>query len=306
MTSLRLGISPLSWTNESILDLGENIPFGQCVTEAAASGYVGLELGRKFPEEPSKILAALSRHDLSPVSAWYSGFLSERDVDAEWPTVAAASDLLVALGCKVMVYGECGCGPDLGEEAPMAQRPRTDRIDIQAYAARVTALAERLAARGITLVYHHHMMQPIETASQIDALMEATGPAVKLLLDTGHLALAGDDYVPVMHRWWDRVAHIHLKDVRQNVLSEMDRSTTTFIDGVRRGMFTVPGNGDLDFAPVAKQIAQKGYDGWVLVEAEQDPTIALPGPMARCAFDHLSSIFGAVGLTLQRNSNYVR
>lgn len=214
MTDLRLGISPLTWTNQAIMDLGDDIPFERCVAEASAAGFTGVELGRKFPQTQSAVLSGLAEFDLSPVSAWYSGFLSERDVETEWPTARKDADDLLALDCKVIVYGECGCGPDRGVDAPLSQRPRTDLFDLPTYADRLTQLAERLAARGITLAYHHHMMQPVETANQIDTLMQATGLAVKLLLDTGHLALAGDDYVPVMRRWWNRIAHIHLKDIR--------------------------------------------------------------------------------------------
>ncbi|WP_299866692.1 myo-inosose-2 dehydratase [uncultured Roseobacter sp.] len=302
--TLKLGISPLSWTNEAILDLGDHIPLAQCLSEAAMAGFTGVELGRKFPALPEAILRVLTEYDLNPVSAWYSGFLTERDVVAEWPTARAHAEKLIALGCKVVVYGECGCGPLSGVSARLAERPQTNRYDHEAYAKRLDELAHRWADMGIALAYHHHMMQPVETAAQIEAVMRATSPLVGLLLDTGHLALAGDDYGLLMQRWWDRIVHIHLKDIRQNVLDRIDRSQITFNDGVRRGMFTVPGDGDLDFGPLAQQIKTQGYDGWLLVEAEQDPVKAPPAAMAQTAYATLTQIFSAQGLTFDRNPRY--
>ncbi|MES0885289.1 myo-inosose-2 dehydratase [Roseibium sp. SCP14] len=305
MSDIRLGISPLSWTNQAILDLGDDVSYDQCIREASAAGFTGVELGRKFPESDQEILDTLGSRGLRPVSSWYSGYLAERDVEAEWPDAMVFADRLLRLGCSVMVYGECGCGPDLGAKSPLDQRPRVDLFDLKTYAGRLTQLGKRLADRGIALVYHHHMMQPVETSAQIDELLTECGPEVGLLLDTGHLALAGEDYVPVMKRWWSRIDHIHLKDIRRQVISQLDPSRDTFNDGVRKGMFTVPGDGDLDFAPLARQIAEHGWHGWLLVEAEQDPEIAEPAAMARTAFTYLEKILTASGVSFERNIHRV-
>ncbi len=297
--TVKLGISPIGWTNDAIADLGADIPLATFLGDAARAGFAGVELGRKFPPAPAEVQSALAPFGLAPISAWYSGRLIERDVDAEWPTAWTHARRLKALGCHVMIYGECAGGAEGGADAPLARRPPA--VSLCPYARRLSALAGRITAMGLRFVYHHHVMHAVETASQIDALMEASDLSVHLLLDTGHLALAGDDYTGVMRRWWSRIGHIHLKDIRRARLATLDREITTFDDGVRLGMFTVPGDGDLDFAPVAEQIAQAGYGGWIVVEAEQDPEIAAPATMATIAFTHLAGLLDASGIKLERH-----
>ncbi len=302
--NIKFGISPIGWTNDAIADLGQNIPLETCLSDAAAAGFAGIEIGRKFPENPTALREAVNAHGLVPVTRWYSGFLSERDVDAEWPTAKAEAEILKGLGCAVMVYGECGLGAQGGAEAPLSRRPGT--LDLPTYADRLSELADRLAEIGMTLVYHHHMMHPVETAAQIDDLMSATRPSVKLLLDTGHITLAGDDYVPVMTRWWDRIGHIHLKNIRHSILDNLDRTKFSFDDGVRQGMFTVPGDGGLDFEPVFEMIASRGYEGWIVVEAEQDPEKAAPDLMALISFDHIETLARQNNIPIERNPNHDR
>jgi len=300
--TVKLGISPIGWTNDAIADLGDDIPLETFLGDAAQAGFAGVELGRKFPNAPVEVQSALAPFGLAPITAWHSGYLSERDLDAEWPTALTHAKRLKALGCNVMVYGECGGGAEGGAAAPLSRRPPD--LPLFPYARRLSELAGRITGLGLKFVYHHHVMHPVETASQIDVLMEASDLSVQLLLDTGHLALAGDHYAAVMQRWWSRIGHIHLKDIRRATLETMDRKTTTFDDGVRLGMFTVPGDGDLDFAPVAEQIAQAGYGGWIVVEAEQDPENAAPAAMANTAFAYITRLFDASGIELEGHHGY--
>lgn len=305
MTNVKLGISPLSWTNQAIMELGDHISYETCITEAAEAGYIGVELGRKFPKKPADIFSSLAKLDLSAVSAWYSGYLSERSLKEEWVEAAPYADFLIELGCPVMVYGECGAGPAAGAKAKLDQRSPLSDINFAEYTEKLTTLADRLQARGISLVYHSHMMQPIESNDEIDMLMENTGPSVKLILDTGHIAMSGGDYVEVMEKWWDRIGHIHLKDMRRKVFENLDRSRQTFDDAVYAGLFTVPGDGDIDFAPLIGKIASDGYDGWLLVEAEQDPEIAVPGPLAKSSFFYLEALLDNANIDFKRNVNRV-
>jgi len=305
MTNVKLGISPLSWTNQAIMEMGDHISYETCIKEAAEAGYIGVELGRKFPEKPADILSTLAKADLYAISSWYSGYLSERSLDEEWSGAAPYADFLIELGCPVMVYGECGAGPAAGAKAKLDQRPPLGNINFADYTAKLTALADRLEARGIALVYHHHMMQPIETGSEIDQLMKNTGPSVKLVLDTGHIAMSGGDYVEVMEKWWNRIGHIHLKDMRRDVFNNLDRANQSFDDAVYAGLFTVPGDGDIDFAPLIGKIASDGYDGWLVVEAEQDPKIAIPGPLAKSSFSYLETLLRHADIDFKRNVNRV-
>jgi len=305
MTNVKLGISPLSWTNQAIMEMGDHISYETCIKEAAEAGYIGVELGRKFPKKPADILSSLAKLDLSAVSAWYSGYLSERSFEKEWAEAAPYADFLIGLGCPVMVYGECGAGPAAGAKARLNQRPPFGNINFAEYTAKLTALADRLQTRGISLVYHSHMMQPIQSNDEIDLLMKNTGPSVKLILDTGHIAMSGGDYIEVMEKWWDRIGHIHLKDMRQKVFENLDFANQSFDDAVYAGLFTVPGDGDIDFAPLVGKIAADGYDGWLLVEAEQDPKIAIPGPLAKSSFNYLEALLDNADIDFKRNMHRV-
>ncbi|MEJ1159149.1 TIM barrel protein [Prosthecomicrobium sp. N25] len=295
---MRLGISPIGWTNNAIIAMGDHVPFEACIAEAAAAGYEGIELGRKFPENPMVLRARLAERGLVPVTGWYSGELARRGVEEEWAAARTFVDHLLALGCGVLVYGECGHGPAAGSAAPLGQAlPHEVGQD---YADRVTAFAERLAATGLTLAYHPHMMQAVDTNDRIHRLMESTGLAVGLLLDTGHIAMSGGDYREIVEAWWPRVVHLHLKDVDRRVLGRLDPALHSFDDAVWMGLFTVPGEGDIDFAPLAQAIAQHGFDGWCVVEAERDPTTISPGLLARRAYDHLTQLLAEAGVPSAR------
>lgn len=295
---MRLGISPIGWTNQSILDLGDDIPFERFAGEAAEAGFTGVELGRKFPEDPLACRAALAAVGLVPVTGWYSGELARRSAAAEWEAVQPFARHLRALGSTLLVYGECGHGPDRGSAARLA-----DAIPFEldeAYALRVDAFATDLASAGLTLVYHPHMMQAVDTDARIDRLMEMTGAAVRLLLDTGHIAMSGGDWLAIARRWWHRIGHVHLKDVDSAVLRSLDPAVHSFDDGVRMGLFTVPGSGSIDFAPLARLIAEHGYEGWCIVEAERDPATPPPGELASRSFGYLANIFAEAGVAFDR------
>lgn len=278
MTPFRVAVSPLSWTNDVLEDLGSETPIEQCLTEAAAAGFAGVELGRKFPRDPQILGPLLAQHSLQLASGWHSGFLAERDVSAEMNAVADHARLLTALGVKAMVYGECGrMFADAPLDAPMSKRVRLSADEFAGYAQRLTDFAERLhGEHGLRLAYHHHLMMVAETFDEISALFDRTGPAAGLLLDTGHAAAGGFDYMQLIERFGDRIVHIHLKDVRADVMNRVRAGDLSFNEGVRSGMFTIPGEGSIDYSGVAAFVQNTGYVGWLVVEAEQDPLKAPP------------------------------
>lgn len=292
---VRLAVSPLSWANAVLEDLGADISLETCLGDAAEVGYEGVELGRKFPRDPDVLGPLLDSFGFALASGWHSGELAEREVDAEMAAVAAHARLLRAMGCKVMVYGEVAMmasGSPLDE--PMSQRLIMPKEDVPAYAARLTDFATRIAGEyGLKLAYHHHLMMVAETFDEVSSLFESTGPDVGLLLDTGHAAAAGFDYARLIDRFGDRVAHIHLKDVRTPILQDVRSADLSFNMGVRKGMFTVPGDGSVDFSPLARFVRSRGYTGWLVVEAEQDPVMAPPRQAVVRAKDHLATIFDA-------------
>ena len=288
---VRLAVSPLSWTNDVLADLGGTTPVTTCLNDAANAGYQGVELGRLFPRDAARLRRLLGAHGLALASGWYSGELAERDPLAERAAVRDHASLLAAMGCKVLVYGEVAMmAGDAPLDAPMSQRLRM--TDNAAYAARLTDFARWLMGEyGLRLAYHHHLMMVAEEWDEVAALLDRCGPDVGLLLDTGHAAAAGFDYARLIDRFGDRIAHIHLKDMRADVMARVRADDASFNAGVRAGMFTVPGDGSVDFRPLARFVRDSGYQGWLVVEAEQDPALAPPLPAVTRAMTHIETLF---------------
>jgi inosose dehydratase len=258
-----------------LAELGGDVPLETCLKDAADIGYEGVELGRKFPREGRQLSSILSSYRLQLIGGWYSGFLTERSTDEEWKAAADHVRLLKDCGSQVLVYGECGLmsGSSPWDE-PLSKRPSLKQIELSTYAGKVGEFATRLKETGITLAYHYHLKMVVEGAEDIDAFCEATSEEVGLLLDTGHAYAAGADYAEILRKFGSRVVHIHLKDVRREVLERARGNDRSFNSAVREGVFTVPGDGDIDFSPIGEFIRVSGYRGWLVVEAEQDPAKA--------------------------------
>lgn len=289
---VHLGVAPLSWTNDVLEELGGDTPLETCLGDAAENGYEGIELGRKFPRDAEVLKPLLDGHGLQLASGWYSGFLAERGVAEEMAAVEAHARLLVAMGAGVMVYGPVGHMPDDPFNQPLSHRLTLDHDEMKDYADRLADFDHRLFdTYGLRLAYHHHVFMVAETLDEVSRLMDRA--RCGLLLDTGHAAGGGFAYERLIDRFGDLIVHIHLKDVRASRLEEARARDMTFNDGVRLGMFTVPGDGDIDFMPLARFVKDSGYRGWMVVEAEQDPARpeAEPRAATKRAFDHVISLF---------------
>jgi len=293
---VRLGISPIGWSNDDLPELGGDTPLETCLAEARLAGFEGIELGDKFPRDPAVLRPILERHGLSLISGWYSGRLLDRSVAEELAAIEAHRALLVAMGCAVLVYAETSRSIAGDRCRPLSSRPRLGDDGWRDFGGRLTELAERLSRRGIRLAYHHHMGTVVESEAEIDHLMASTGESVSLLLDTGHLAFAGGDPAALARRHGHRIAHVHCKDMRRDVLAQVRIADTSFLDAVLDGVFTVPGDGCIDFGPVLVALAAADYRGWLVVEAEQDPAKAPPLAYARLGFAHLSAAVARAGL----------
>lgn len=291
---VKLGISPLSWSNEVLLDLGADISLETCLTEASAAGFQGIELGRKFPRQPEELRKVLGAHDLNLISGWYSGFLADhgRTVAEEKAAVAEHAKLLSAMGTNVMVYGECGSMvPEAPLDVPMSGRIQLDADQMQKYAVKMDEFSRWLEGEyDLKLSYHHHLMMVAETWDEVSRLFDSA-PATGLLLDTGHAHAAGFDYMKMVERFGDRINHLHLKDVRANILNKVRMEDLDFNNAVRSGMFTIPGDGAVNFKPLFRFVQESGYQGWMVVEAEQDPSVAIPGPTVIRALEHIKQQF---------------
>jgi inosose dehydratase len=287
---VRIGINPISWSNDDLPSLGGETPLEVALAEGAAIGYEGFELGNKFPREARALRAVLEPHGLALVSGWYSGRLARRSVADEIAAAAPHLALLAECGARVVVYGEVADSIQ-GASAPLYKRPRFTRAaQWREYGERVSAFARHTLEHGVRLAYHHHMGAYVETPSDVDRLMENVDDAVGLLFDSGHMTFAGCDPVAMLARYAARVCHVHCKDVRPDVIRLARNRNWSFLEAVINGAFTVPGDGAIDFPALAAILRRSGYDGWLVVEAEQDPVVAPAYRYAEIGYRYLSRL----------------
>ncbi len=297
--TIRIGANPIGWSNDDLLEIGGDIPLETCLTEAREAGFEGMELGNKFPREASKLKSALKPFGLDLVGGWYSVELLRRSPEDEFKLARAHLDLLKAMGCKVFIAAETSNAIHGDRTKPLSLRPRLTSGDWSAYGQTMTRFADMVKAEGLQLVYHHHMGTIVETESDIHSFMSACGPSVNLLLDTGHATWAGADPATLARCYRDRIGHFHAKDVRPDKIAEARKGDWSFLDailgkGSELGVYTVPGDGSVDYAAVFD--ALKPYSGWVVVEAEQDPKKANPLAYAKKGVAHLRATLRQAGL----------
>jgi inosose dehydratase len=287
---VRIGINPISWSNDDLPSLGGETPLDVALSEGAAIGYQGFELGNKFPREVHALRRVLERHGLALVSGWYSGRLARGSVEDEIASVGGHLTLLAEGGANVMVYGEVADSIQ-GAPAPLYKRPRfVDAAQWRDYGRRVTEFAKYTLDHGVRLAYHHHMGAYVETPADVDRLMESVGDAVGLLFDSGHMTFAGGDAAAMLDRYASRVCHVHCKDVRPEVIALARNRDWSFLESVVNGAFTVPGDGAIDFTALIDILRRNDYRGWLVVEAEQDPAVAPSYRYAEMGYRHLSQI----------------
>lgn len=299
--AIRIGINPIGWSNDAMPELGADTPLETCLSEAAQVGYSGIELGGKFPREPGALSQVLSTHALELISGWYSGNLIEHSVEQEWTLLQPHLELLKSQGCRVLVYAETWHESFMETRRPMSSRPVIDDAQMHDYATRLTDLADRcLYDYNMRLAIHHHIGTIIQSDSDIDQLMALAGPSVGLLLDTGHCLSAGADPVAVLARHGARVCHVHCKDVRAPQLQQALGEDMGFMQAVLHGLYTVPGDGCIDYPALLAGLKAIGYQGWLVVEAEQDPQVANPLVYARMGYDYLHQSARSAGFEISR------
>jgi inosose dehydratase len=293
--AVEIGINPITWTNDDMPELGGDIPLETCLAETRAAGYAGIELGGKFPRTVAQLRPILQQYRLKLVSGWYDGRICEREAEQEFAAVEPHLTLLRDLGCKVVVYADTSRRQHDGIFRSASQRPALSDDEWPAYGRKITALAERMAAFGVRMAFHHHMGTIVQTDTEIDRLMATTGEAVGLLYDTGHCLFAGGDPAALLARHIARVVHVHCKDVRRDVLRRALATDSSFMGAVLDGIFTVPGDGCIDYPALLRPLAEHGYAGWLVVEAEQDPRKAHPLTYARMGQRNLGAMAVAAG-----------
>ena len=291
--TIRIGANPIGWSNDDMLELGGETPLEQCLSEAKAIGFEGMELGNKFPRESRILRPILQSHGLDLISGWYSTFLLERDVEAELAASRAHRTLLKEMGCKVVIVAECTRTVHGDRTRPLSTRPVMTGDEWLLFAPRLSEFSKRVADDGLDVVYHHHMGTVVQTGPEIERLMAETSQHVGLLLDTGHATWGGADPADLARRYRARIGHVHTKDVRSAIAAQSTREDWSFLRSVVEGVYTVPGDGSVDFTAVLRELP--GYDGWIVIEAEQDPKKAPPARYAKMGYDHLAGVLKALG-----------
>jgi len=295
----RLGVAPIAWTNDDLPELGGDTPLEVCLSESREAGFSGVETGGKFPKTPRELREVLAAHELKLVSGWYSGQVLGSDLSAEKDRAHAQLELFRENGASVIVYGETFGTVQNRRDVPLARRPRLDDDQMRAYGRKLTAFAEHCHESGVPLAFHHHMGTAIESEDDVDRLMNWTGEAVGLLYDTGHITFAGGDALRMGRRHGPRINHVHAKDIRRDVLRRVHPQSWSFLDAVLAGVFTVPGDGTIDFRAVADLLAEIKYEGWIVVEAEQDPAKAPPLKYAKIGYEALSEALDKSGYAIE-------
>ena len=295
----KLGISPICWWNDDLVELSDDVSLEECFRQTQVAGYSGLETGRRFPKDAKVLGPILKANKLSICGGWHSGQLLTGEIEPEKERIAAQMELFKAVGAPCIVYGEVARSVQGDRSKPLATKPKISEDEFKVYGRKLTAFAEWCADQGMPLAYHHHMAAVAETEPEIDLLMKHTGAALPLLYDAGHLAFAGGDVLRVIDKHHKRISHVHTKDVRMGVIDKLDRTKQTFLDAVVLGAFTVPGDGSLDWPAIVGKLAHYGYEGWFVVEAEQDPKKAPPLKMAQLGQRTLVDVLGKAGYTIE-------
>jgi inosose dehydratase len=296
---IRIGANPIGWSNDDLLEIGGETPLEVCLAEAREAGFEGMELGNKFPREPAALKEALAPFGMDLVAGWYSvDLLNNSPIDE----FAAARDhiaLLKAMGSKVFIMAETSNAIHGDRSMPLSKRPMLGADDWASYGHGATAFADKVLDEGLRVVYHHHMGTIVQSEADIDALMAATGESFHLLLDTGHATWGGADPSRLAAKYRDRISHFHAKDVRGDIMAKATDADWSFLDSIlgmgdELGVYTVPGDGVVDYVSVFKALS--GYSGWVVVEAEQDPRKANPLVYAKRGVAHLKQALKTAGL----------
>lgn len=275
---VKLGIAPIAWTNDDMPDLGSENTFEQCISEMALAGFTGCEVGNKYPRDDIPALKkALSLRNMQICNAWFSSFLLTKPYDEVEKDFTDHISFLKEMGAKVVGISEQSYSIQGTDKSVFKDKYIMNDDEWARLCDGVNRLGKVAKDMGISLTYHHHMGTVVQTAAEIDRLMENTDPELfSLLYDSGHLAYCGEDYIGVLKKYANRVKHVHLKDIRPEIIDKVKKENLSFLEGVRLGTFTVPGDGAIDFGPIFDILADSGYEGYVLVEAEQDPAKANP------------------------------
>lgn len=297
MLTAKLGIAPIAWWNDDLKELSDDVSLEECLRQASEAGFTGMETGRRFPMNMDELGPILQKFGISVCGGWFSGLLLDGDIEVEKDRIAEQMTFFKSANAPCIVYGETARSVQGDRSAPLNTKPKLTEAEMAAYGRKISDFADWCAGEGMPISYHHHMAAAVETEEELDLFLKHS--SVPLLFDAGHMAFAGGDNLRVVENHYARITHVHTKDVRMDVIAALDRTRESFLDAVVKGAFTVPGNGSLDFEAITKALAAKNYEGWFVVEAEQDPKLNPPLEMAKVGHQELLRVMAAAGYEVQ-------
>ena len=286
---IKLGIAPIAWSNDDMPELGGDTPIEQCLEEASAAGFTGIELGGKFPRNPGITNFLLNKYKLKMPGGWYGSLLRTRSAEDEWVAMQDHLNLLKLVNADVFVFADVSGSIQGDQTKRLSTRPTMEDDEFVEYCKKINDISNRLTDEGIPMSYHEHMGTIIQTENDVDRFMNNTNQNTFLLYDTGHLLFAEANYERVLKNYISKINHVHCKDIRQNILENSLKNDLSFRESFLDGVFTVPGDGCIDYEPLFEILYQNNYDKWLIIEAEQDPKKANPLEYAKIGFSYLSS-----------------
>lgn len=297
--TFKLGAHPINWVGEDVREHGADTTYETILDDIMKLGLTGTEMGRKYPTDEELLKQALASRGIQLVSQWKSVLFSAPEYrESELAAYRAHVEFLSRMGSKVISTAEVGGSLHFDPRRTPNEKEvlRLDEAGWQSLAEGLNAAGSIAAEYGMKLAYHHHGGTVVESGEEIDRLMALTDPSlVWLLYDTGHAHYGGSDPLALLRKHYDRIAYVHLKDVRQQVLDEARAENADFVTCIRKGVFTVPGDGCLDFQPIITELLSRGYDGWAMLEGEQDPALHPPFDYALRALIHIGKLAAEVG-----------
>ena len=299
----KLGIAPIAWSNDDLPELGGETTLETCLSESKLAGFSGVETGGKFPKRSEELGPILKQHQLYLASGWYSGTVLTNDLEKEKDQAFDQLNLFKDLGASCSAYGETAGTIQNVRHAALDTKIKIHHEDFKEYGKKLTAFAEYCAEFNMPISFHHHMGTAIETEEELDNLMNNTGEAVQLLFDTGHMTFARGNSLNVIKKYAKRINHVHTKDIRSEIINSLDKSNESFLDAVLKGAFTVPGDGNINFKEIVEVLAQNNYQGWFIVEAEQDPAKANPFEYAKIGYKELVECLNLHGYQIEEYRN---
>ena len=286
--SIKLGIAPIAWSNDDMPELGGKTSLEQCLKEASMAGFTGIESGGKFPMDSEVLIPKLNKENLKLCSGWYGAQLLKRSPKEEFELMQKQLKLFKDCKAPCMVFAEVTDSVQGDPVKPLSKRPKLSKEDWKKFAQSINEISKMMLDENMPLVYHHHMGTVIETEEDVSRLMEITKDSVKLLVDTGHMLFAQGSSIKLVESFYERIIHVHCKDIRKDILDKSLKNDSTFRQAFLDGAFTVPGDGCIDYVPFLNALKEKNYSGWLVVEAEQDPAKANPFKYAKIGYEYLS------------------